>query len=62
MKGKGFTLHLDNTSGNIKSIKLDNGKTLPFRQSFKYYRANQDSSYQFCPDGYAIDLPVVKLE
>jgi lysosomal alpha-mannosidase len=62
MKGKGFTLQLDNTSGNIKSIKLDIGKTLPFGQSFKYYRAHQGSCYQFCPEGYAIDLPVVKLE
>jgi lysosomal alpha-mannosidase len=62
MKGKGFTLHLDNTSGKIKSIKLDNGKTVPFGQSFKYYRAHQDSSYQFCPEGYAIDFSVVKLE
>jgi hypothetical protein len=26
MKGKGLTLQLDNTSGIVKSIKLDNGK------------------------------------
>jgi hypothetical protein len=41
MKGKGFTLQLDNTSGIVKSIKLDNGKEFPFKQSFKYYESNE---------------------
>jgi len=64
MKGKGFTLHVDNTSGNIKSIKLDNGQEFPFKQSFKYYKSNGDSSYEFCPQGNVIDINAqsVKLD
>ena len=50
MKGKGFTLNLDGISGNIKSIKLENGKEFPLKQSFKYYKSNHDSSYIFCPE------------
>jgi lysosomal alpha-mannosidase len=56
MKGKGFTLHLDNTSGIVKSIKLDNGQEFPLKQSFKYYVSNQDTNYEFCPQGDSHDI------
>jgi len=64
MKGKGFTLHVDDTTGNIKSIKLDNGQEFPLKQSFKYYKSNQDSIYEFCPEGDLMNLDTlsVKLE
>ncbi len=64
MKGKGFTLQLDNTSGIVKSIKLDNGKEFALKQSFKYYESNVDSSYEFCPEGDSHDISTqsVKLE
>jgi lysosomal alpha-mannosidase len=64
MKGKGFTLNLDNNSGIIKSIKLNNGKEFPLKQTFGYYKSNQDTIYEFCPEGNVVELNknLVKIE
>jgi lysosomal alpha-mannosidase len=67
MKGKSFTLQIDEQTGALKSITFK-GKTHALRQSFKYYLPNsgvnniEDSgSYQFCPNGTAHDLGASKL-
>ena len=51
MKGKGFTLFLNNNTGNIESIRLDNGNVFPLKQSFMFYDSNHDSPYEFCSEG-----------
>ena len=63
MKGKSFTLQVDETTGALKSITI-NGKTHKLKQSFKWYKSiggqpgKEDSgSYNFCPDGMARDYP-----
>ncbi|CAG2173918.1 unnamed protein product, partial [Oppiella nova] len=67
MKGKSFTLHINETTGAIETITV-NGTTHKLRQSFKWYksRANQpgledSGSYNFCPDGNANDYGTQKL-
>jgi len=67
MKGKSFTLQIDEQTGALKSITFK-GKTHALRQSFKYYLPDsgvkniEDSgSYQFCPNGTAHDLGPSKL-
>jgi lysosomal alpha-mannosidase len=67
MKGKSFTLQIDEQSGALKSITI-NGKTHTLRQSFKYYNSvsgvknmEDSGSYQFCPNGTAHDFGAQKL-
>ncbi|CAG2170574.1 unnamed protein product, partial [Oppiella nova] len=67
MKGKSFTLHINETTGAIESITV-NGATHKLRQSFKWYKSvgNQppledSGSYNFCPDGNARDYGTQKL-
>ncbi|XP_054167857.1 lysosomal alpha-mannosidase-like [Oppia nitens] len=56
MKGKGFTLNLDSNNGNILSMKLNNGKEYPLKQSFKYYKSTKDDNYDFCAEGEVTDI------
>jgi len=67
IKGKSFTLQIDENSGALKSITM-NGKTHALRQSFKYYlpdsgvkNVEDSGSYHFCPNGTAHDLGPSKL-
>ncbi|XP_054158995.1 lysosomal alpha-mannosidase-like [Oppia nitens] len=67
MKGKSFTLQVDETTGQLKSITM-NGKTYKLNQSFKWYKSiggqkglEDSGSYQFCPDGMARDYPQQSL-
>ncbi|CAG2117424.1 unnamed protein product, partial [Medioppia subpectinata] len=64
LKGKGFTISLDQKTGNIEKIKMVNGNEFPLKQSFKFYKSNHDSSYDFCSEGQAVDISrdSVKLE
>src|SRR5262249_53833198 len=55
LKGKSFSVQIDETSGALKTITV-NGKTHKLKQSFKWYKSmagqsgHEDSgSYQFCP-------------
>ena len=43
-------------TANIETIRLDNGKEYPLKQSFKFYKSNHDSSYQFCSEGSVVDI------
>jgi lysosomal alpha-mannosidase len=68
MKGKSFTLILDETTGQIDSIKLQNGKSYPLKQTFMYYKSSagvnhtEDSgSYNFCPNGDAVNIGPISL-
>ncbi|CAG2104129.1 unnamed protein product [Medioppia subpectinata] len=54
LKGKGFTLSLDQKTGNIEKVKMVNGNEFPLKQSFKFYKSNHDSSYDFCSEGQAV--------
>ncbi|CAG2177867.1 unnamed protein product, partial [Oppiella nova] len=67
MKGKSFTLQVDETTGAIQSITL-NGTKHTLKQSFKWYKAwdkgprlSDSGSYDFCPDGNARDYGQQKL-
>ncbi|CAG2108860.1 unnamed protein product, partial [Medioppia subpectinata] len=64
LKGKGFTISLDQKTGNIEKIKMINGNEFPLKQSFKFYKSNHDNSYMFCSEGQAVDInrDSVKLE
>ena len=64
LKGKGFTLNLNNKTGVLKTIKLGDGKEHPLKQSFKFYKSNHDNAYSFCAEGNVsdIDTKAVKLE
>jgi len=57
-------MSLDPKTGNIETIKLSNGNEFPLKQSFKFYKSNHDSSYEFCVEGQVYDIPrdAVKLE
>ncbi|CAG2104066.1 unnamed protein product, partial [Medioppia subpectinata] len=67
MKGKSFTLQVDETTGALESITI-NGKKHRLNQSFKWYKSVQSQpgledsgSYQFCPDGKARNYGQQKL-
>jgi len=67
MKGKSFTLQINEQSGALESI-TKNEKTHALRQSFKYYNPiggikniEDSGSYQFCPNGTAHDFTTQKL-
>ena len=67
MKGKSFTLEVDDSTGALNSITV-NGKTHKLHQSFKWYKSvggqnglEDSGSYQFCPDGNAHDFGQQKL-
>src|SRR5882724_955700 len=69
LKGKSFSLQIDENSGSLKSLTI-NGKTYKFKQSFKYYNAigrngtggiEDSGSYNFCPNGSAHDFLSPKL-
>ena len=68
MKGKSFTLQVDETTGALNTITI-NGKTHKLHQSFKWYkpsageggRQEESGSYHFCPNGTAHDYDQQKL-
>ena len=67
MKGKSFTLQIDEKTGALTTITII-GKTHKFQQSFKYYKSiggkkgyEDSGSYHFCPDGVAESYVSQKL-
>lgn len=67
MKGKSFTLNIDENTGALKSITT-NGKTHKLQQSFKYYNSmggkedmDESNAYIFCPNGSANGFGEQKL-